>query len=179
MASKYENYIENDDQGFSIYESIWVAQTFTVGAVGHTVTSVKLKLNRWGTNPSGTATIGIRETDVDGKPTGADKTSGTILITDISTTSTWYEISMTEYELSPNTKYAIVVRHPDGGSQYNRLRWRHDATSPTYADGTFWQSTNSGISWPTTLDYDFMFEVWGNPIGGAVVKRRLLVGVGL
>jgi hypothetical protein len=162
MPSSYEVYNTNDDWRWVLYGSAWKAQTFTVGASGHTVTSVKLKFWRIG-NP-GTVTVSIRATDVDGHPTGSDLTSGTIDGNTFTTDSNgaFYEISLAEYTLTAGTKYAIVVRATGGGIS-DQVWWRLDASSPTYTGGNSEYSADSGGSWTSILTWDCMFEVWGNP----------------
>ena len=156
----YEYYNAGDDIYTSIYDVAWVAQTFTVGGTGHTVTSVKLLMIRYG-NP-GTLTVGIRATS-SGQPTGEDLTSGTIDANTFTTDSAglWYEITVTTYNLVASTKYAIVCR-VIGGSVSNYVKWRYDYTSPTYGGGNEEVSGNSGGTWTSESNYDMMFEVWGN-----------------
>jgi len=163
MPSLYEYYNTGDDSQEWIYGDVWFAQTFTVGAVAHTVTSVKLKMFREG-NP-GTLTVGIRATDGDGKPTGADLTSGTTNANNFTTdpVGAWYEITLAEYTLAANTKYAIVCRAPSGDAS-NDVGWRVDLSSPTYEEGWALYSGNSGVSWTSYYTEDLMFEVWGNPV---------------
>jgi hypothetical protein len=159
-SSLYEYYNTGGNSFTAIYGwQIWKAQTFTVGAVGHTVTSVKLKLFR-SENP-GTFTVSIRATDGSGHPMGSDLTSGSMngnsLIT--STLGAWYEIVLTELSLSANTKYAIVVRVPSGDTD-NNVHWKLDSTSPTYVEGNEETSNNEGGTWSSDTGSDFMFEVW-------------------
>jgi hypothetical protein len=173
MTTKYEYYNTGDDNYWdTIWSSKWQAQTFTVGATAHTITSVKLLLYRTG-NP-GTITVSIRATDGSGHPTGSDLTSGT---TDGNTLPTgspyeWREITLTEYTLSANTKYAIVVHCV--GAYNNWFMWRTDASSPTYSGGNVEWSSNSGSSWNAVSTDDNMFEVWGNslapPAGGVLAQ---------
>lgn len=163
MADLYEYYNTGDDTSQSFYSVNWAAQTFTP-ATAHKITSVKLKLFRGGS--PGTVTVSIRATDENGHPNGEDLCSGTIdgntLTTDID--GEWYEITLGDgYNLDADTKYAIVVRAPDG-SIGNIVSWRFDSTSPTYAGGNFEYSVNSGSSWTSYTDYDFMFEDWGEPL---------------
>ena len=154
-----EYYNTGDDNSESVYGVFWRAQTFTVGASNHTVTSVKLKLFRY--NSPGTVTVSIRAT-VSGHPSGSDLTSGTVNGNTLNATSPgeWYEINVTEYSLSANIKYAIVVRAPSGNAT-NILYWRYDVTSPTYDYGNLEESDDSGGTWTSYTDYDCMFEVWG------------------
>ena len=162
MSTLCEYYNTGDDGTGFIYGAIWKAQTFTP-ATAHKITSVKLKLYRH--NLPGTVTVSIRATDADGKPTGSDLCSGT---TDGDTLPTgspyeWREITLgSGYNLSANTRYAIVVRAPSAdGSNY--LRWRWDGSSPTYAGGSSGYSSDSGSTWTLDTAYDLMFEDWGEP----------------
>ena len=164
MPSLYEYYNTGDDGYSWEYDVYWKAQTFTVGATGHTVSSVKLKLFRYGS--PGTVTVSIRATDGSGHPTGPDLTSGTIDGNSLTTNSSglWYEITLTEITLSASTKYAIVVRAPSGTGS-NFLCWKRDGSSPTYTDGNEEDSSNSGGAWTSDATKDLMFEVWGNATG--------------
>lgn len=156
----YEYYNTGADSYVSLYGVVWRGQTFTVGSVGHTVTSVKIKCTREG-YPQ-TVTVSIRATDVDGHPTVTDLTSGTIdgNTFTINPAGAWYEITLTKYTLSANTKYAIVVRALNG-DQDNRVEWKDDESSPTYTDGNLESSGDSGDTWSSDISRDFMFEVWG------------------
>jgi hypothetical protein len=177
VATLYEYYSTNDDSDGITYGATWRAQTFTP-ATAHKITSVKLLLYRTGS--PGTVTVSIRATDGSGHPTGADLCSGT---TDGNTlpTSTpfeWREITLGGgYDLAASTKYAIVVRAPSGNSS-NRVNWRRDASSPTYAGGAMEYSTTSGESWTTYTNTDYMFEDWGEPIGGITEKFGADTGTG-
>jgi hypothetical protein len=160
VSTRYEYYNTGDDSPVGIYDAYWSAQTFTP-STAHKITSVKLLLYRLGS--PGTITVGIRATDGSGHPTGADLCSG---ITDGNTLPTgspyeWREISLgAGYNLAAGTKYAIVVRAPSGNST-NKVNWRFDSTSPTYAGGNYQASYDSGSSWTTDNTFDFMFEDWG------------------
>lgn len=156
----YEFYNTGDDNNVLVRNGQWFAQTFTP-STSHTITSVKLLLERTGT--PGTVTIGIRATDGSGKPTGSDLATG---ITDADTLpglgggGEWREITLGDgASLSAGTKYAIVVRDPDSVIN-NRLYWRGDATSPTYTDGSMLFSLDSGSTWTANLTFDLMFEEW-------------------
>lgn len=162
MATKYENYITGGDTPSLIYGSTWQAQSFTP-SISHTITSVKLLLYKAGT--IGTLTVGIRATDGDGKPTGADLASGTsdgsTLTTD--TAGEWREITLTvPYALTAGIKYAIVIRL-SGGNESNRAHWIRDDTAATYAGGEHLASTDTGVTWSISGSgvADKMFEEWG------------------
>lgn len=162
MATLYEGYSVGDDGGDSIYGGYWTGQTFTVGATAHNITSVKLKMYRTGS--PGPLIVSIRATGGDGKPTGKDLTSGMTnanLFTTIAP-GQLYEIAVTEYTPSPNTKYVIIARIL-GGDWANCVYYRSDSSSPTYAYGNWLASGNSGSSWGAYTGVDMMFEVWGSP----------------
>lgn len=167
-----EYYNTDDDTWISVFGTQWYAQTFLVGAAGHNVTSVKLKLLRVGL--PGTLTVGIRATAlITGwwKPTGADVANGTI---DGDTLTTdggglWYDIIMTypaasEYTLIAATRYAIVVR-AIAGTPIKVVGWRCDGSGPTYAGGSYFASGDSGATWGALPTYDFMFEIRYNVLG--------------
>ena len=154
MALK-EFYNTNDDISGTITTTAWYAQTWTTTS-SYNISSVKLKLYWSGSAPANVI-VGIRAT-TEGKPSGADLTSGSILGSAVTEGSpgTFIEIPLTSYALADATKYAIVVR-VDTNSCY----WRADNSSPTYDGGNGCSSTNSGVAW-TTGSYDFMFEVYGS-----------------
>ena len=158
--SPYEHYNIGADDVVDIVGVDWSAQTFTVGATGHSITSIKVKLARVG-NPD-TCAISIRAVDENGHPAGSDLTStnfnGNILD---NIYPEWYEFSVPEYTLSANTKYAIVLRAPSG-NDLNKLWWYADTSDPTYTEGNYEMSPNSGSSWTAFNVVDFMFEIWGN-----------------
>ena len=155
----YEHYNTGDDIISSgPVGSGWYAQTFTAES-DHSITSVRLKLGRNGS--PGTVTVSIRATDGTGHPSVPDLTSGT---TDGDTLPTgspweWREIALTSYPLTSGTKYAIVVRAPDGDVS-NYLRCCADAPGG-YAGGNWEVSGNSGATWAVSQDIDLMFEVHG------------------
>jgi hypothetical protein len=163
MVQKYEYYDSGDDSSGTLYGPRWYAQTFKTGAVGHTITSVKLLM--WREGSPGTVTVSIKAVNGSGHPTGADLTSGTTNGNTLTTNTAgeWREITLTEYTLAVNTTHAIVVRATSGDAD-NAAFWRLDSTSPTYADGNMEYSGNSGASWTSYTGYDQLFEVWGNPL---------------
>jgi len=170
MANLYEHYNIGDDASAALYDAEWRAQTFTPSAA-HKITSVKLKIYRAGS--PGTITVSIRATDGSGHPIGGDLCSGTIDGNALTTSSPgeWREITLgAGYDLDASTQYAIVVRAPSGNAS-NLLRYRVDASSPTYAGGCLEQSHNSGSTWSSIPSYDSMFEEWGEAIGPPVVGR--------
>jgi len=172
MATLYEYYNIGDNAGWAAYGAVWQAQTFTP-TTAHKITSVKLKLYRLGS--PGTVTVGIRATDASGHPAGADLCSGT---TDGNTLPTgspyeWREITLGDgYNLTPNIKYAIVVR---ATAMY--VGWRK-ANTGTYAEGCVERSTNSGSTWTSWTAQDFMFEDWGEAIAAAYYHGLKVQGEG-
>lgn len=158
-TSTYEYFNTGDDGHWLIYGNDWLGQTFKP-SVSHTITSVKLLVFRSGS--PGTITVSIRATDGDGHPTGGDLCSGTTNGDTLPDSSPyeWREITFGDsYNLTANTKYAIVVRAVSNG-----LQWRSDTSSPTYTNGCIKDSTNGGSSWASLTYGDFMFEEYGEYI---------------
>jgi len=161
---RFEYYNTGDDR--NVYaRGEWIpGQTITVGTVSdnvdHTITKIKLKLSRSGS--PGTVYVSIRATDESGLPTGPDLSSGSIdgntLTTDES--GEWYEIGMSEYTLEASTKYAIIVRAPDGDS-LNYVRIRVDGSDPTYEGGNLVASDDNGATWDQDVTKDMLFEIYG------------------
>ena len=154
-------YVQGDDDYTNIYGDSWRAQTFTVGGSAYTLASVKLKMFRWIDGAPHTLTVSIRATDELGHPAGPDLASGTI---DADTftgdeAGVWYEINVTEYTLSADTKYAVVCRAVSYVAS-----WRADYSSPTYDGGNLEYSDDGGVTWFSEVNADCMFEVWGNVI---------------
>jgi len=143
----------------SCHGDFWQGQNFTPRE-SHTVEAVKLRMYRLGT--PGTVTVSIRETDIDGHPTGEDLCSGT---TDgdtlpVAYSGEWREVSLgAGAALSADTKYAIVVRALSG-DQNNYVRWRYSSSAP-YPRGVHEFSSDAGVTWETDATRDMMFEEWG------------------
>lgn len=162
-----EYYNSGDNSDASFYGIYWEAQTF-ISVGQHNITSVKLKMRRVGS--PGTLTVGIRATS-EGLPTGSDLTSGTINANTFTSDypGQWYEITLTSYQLSSNTKYAIVCR-ATSGNLVNKVVWRAESGG-TYESGSDCVSLDSGVSWIALSSYDLMFEEWG--IGYVLYLRSL------
>lgn len=155
----YYNTSANSETHF--YGTEWVGQTFLTNQA-YNISSVKVKLFRVGT--PGTVTVGIRATDGDGKPTGADLVSGTLDGNSLTTDSAgeWKEVSFgSPYSLSAATVYAIVVRAPSGSGP-NRGDWKKQ-TGNAYANGDYAYSSDSGSSWIVNDTADHNFETYGDP----------------
>lgn len=163
----YERYNLGDVAQADMFDKNWRAQTFTIGNTGpnedHIVTSVILKLLRYGL--PGTVTVTINEADSD-LPTGVILATGT---TDGNTLTTsypygWREIFfVTPAGLSASTQYAIVVDARDGNSS-NLIRWRTVVPPKEYTGGQHSFSSDSGSNWTIRTGRDLMFEEWGEAI---------------
>lgn len=156
----YEYYNTGDDDYSDIFYIYPKAQTFTV-TNAYLITSVKLKLLKVGA-PTAIATVGIRATDGEGKPTGSNLCSGTIDCATLTTDSNgaWYEITLGDgYSLQAATKYAIVLDCPSA-TITKHPSWRMH-TSGGYDDGQYLTSSDGGTTWTSFID-DFMFEGWGH-----------------
>jgi len=141
-----------------IYSDTWESQTFTP-SVKHTIKKVRLKLAKVG-NPTWTLTIGIRATSA-GEPVGSDLCSGTLDSSTLTTTPTWYDISLgAGTTLEANTQYAIVVRLA-GGNGSNYITWRL-SIADLYPGGACVWSIDGGLTWTIAPTYDLMFEEYAD-----------------
>ena len=165
-ATKYEYFTGTDDSQYGPQSIYWYGQTFTIGAVGTDVSqiaySVKLKLAKVN-SPTGNLTAAIRATTSD-LPTGSNLCSGTKDVATLTTTPTWYEITLgTGTLLLPATKYAIVVYCPTADGA-NAPLWRQ-VTAGGYTGGSTVNSSNSGSTWSASPTQDMVFEIWSNSEG--------------
>lgn len=152
------SYTSGDDALSSFYNANWIAQTFTTSTLINT-TSIKLKVKRTGT--PGAITIGIRAVDGDNKPTGSDLTSGSLDYTDLidDAETEWIVLPLTDYTLSANTTYAIIIREASGDTD-NKYESRIKTTG-TYSGGNNLTSSDSGSSW-TVGSADILFDLYGD-----------------
>lgn len=167
MATKYEEYpVANYDTGADQWGSTttWFAQTFTPSTT-HFITSVKLYTRKVGS--PGTLEVSIKATDSSSKPTGVDLTIGQLAADSISTSYALHEITFVlPYQLTADTKYAIVVRTLVTSNASNHIEWGYDGSSASYTGGGECVSTDSGATWgaeETSIDY--IFEEWGKLTG--------------
>lgn len=141
-----------------VYDVYWETQTFTVGATGHNITSVKVYGCAYAGLPPTDLTFQIRTTDANGKPTSTILVQTTIDASLWSTVLAWHEVTLTETTLTANTKYALLIHGVTGN---HIMDW--SASPNYYASGSRVYSVNSGSSWTVDTNYDFLFEIWGNP----------------
>lgn len=154
----------------SAAEDVWLGMTFTPSIL-HRIT--KLKLLLWRVGLPGTATVSIRATDGEGKPTGGDLCFGT---TDADTLPIyppeWRTITLGGgYFLSAGTKYAIAVRVDNGLEGVRELYWAA-VEYGGYPGGNSFDSFDAGLTWNFDGNWDFMFEDWGDPVEFADAASR-------
>lgn len=145
-------YYWDDDANIAVYSIYWRAQTFTPSTT-HTVNYIALRC--FLASGDGTLTVSIRATDGGGLPTGEDLTSGSIDNIPEGMTPYWYRIDVTPYEVTQNTKYAIVIRWSELAADDLSLRRKTDGT---YVGGAYAYSSNSGVDWTEDDTYDLAFE---------------------
>ena len=152
-------YNTGDDDWLEPRALIWRGQTFTATST-YEIGCVRLRLFRTGL--PGTLDVKIYPVDASSSPTSTALAYGTT-DADIFTESTdgdWYEITFTEREVLENgIQYALVI-YAAGGDESNKIGWRVDTISPTYAGGNVVISNDGGSTWSQDVDKDFMFETW-------------------
>jgi len=139
------------------YSNTWHAQTFTP-QTSHDLTKIILHGKKYG-NPTDFI-VSIKETNIDGLPTGDDLVSKSILASSIPTE--FGEITIvfdTQISLTAGTKYAIVFRCPDGDGLNKPSIQFYDLSA--YPRGDWAESADSGATWTIDGVADFWFEEWG------------------
>lgn len=168
----YESFVTGGSNYFYIYDSYWQSQTFTVGTTGpnenFTLNEIHGLFQRAGS--PGTMTVELYAVDGSGHPTGSVLSSGTINANTFDQYGAVEEtITMSEYELQASTEYAIVC-HIAGGDAVNCVLWQYNS-SGGYSGGNIEESTDSGSSWTTHADIDFLFLVDGTATSQTIVGQ--------
>jgi hypothetical protein len=143
-----EGFIGNTNVVAYIYSPNIRGQTFTP-TTNFTLSQIKLKLRK-NNNPTGTLTIGIRDTS-GGLPIGTDLASASLPVSDISTSVSIYTFSMSPIQLTAGTRYAIVAYGVTGDS-VNAIAV-HVNSSNQYPNGDYLSSLTIALS-----AYDAYFE---------------------
>ena len=114
---------------------------------------MKLYLKNDGT--SRTATCAIYAADANGCPTGSSLGSATATVGSSSYGWILFTFYTAGVNLTANSSYCIVC-YPSSGTVY----WYVDASSPTYTDGNWAYSTNSGTNWTADTGKDGYFVMY-------------------
>jgi len=160
---KFE-YNNESDGTAPCYGLVWLSQTFTP-QVSHNLLKIVLMGFEEG-NPESDFIVSIRETDLDGKPTGDDLVVKSVLASSLPSYEAEFEMKFdTQILLVAGTKYAIVCRCPDGNVE-QRVTLITSSLNP-YSRGENLYSEDGGGTWDLYGDYDyygdydFWFEEWG------------------
>ncbi len=160
----YENYQGSPDVGGDVRMNYWHGQTFTSQS-DHQANAVSLMAYRIGY--PGTLIVSLRATGSGGHPAGYDLASGSTSgdTLPLSQSGEWREITLSQpVDLIAGTRYAIVARAPGGGGG-NAVKWLTDTTAPDYPGGNREASGDSGASWQSDLNSDYLFEILGPTSG--------------
>lgn len=155
-----DNYNGTEDAASIITTTNWFAQTFQTTADATAIKKISIKGLRGG---SATASIRVSIRAVSANvPTGADIESKTVDVLCSTFPTGSYDFVDFEFPeavaVSPSTTYAIVVR-ATGATSVNMF-WIYDNTTPSYANGNFASSTDSGSSWSSNTAQDHAFRVY-------------------
>ncbi len=179
-VTKHEWYTEGLTGGWSVEGVYQQGQSFTIGNTGvnenFNITSIKLL--SWKVDAPQTLFAAIKAVDGDGKPTGAELSTGSIDPSgwgEGQGNAAYHEINMSAYTLLASTQYVLILRSPDSGVA-GAPWWGVDNTSPTYGGGVSLYSLDSGSSWNIEASEDYLFEIWG---GEAAALARAKIDCGL
>lgn len=165
-----ESYTATGGNNADLANPDWrVAQTFTALS-SYSIAAIKIGLSIAGGVDPGNVTISIRDTDGDGKPTGADKATltfdGSTLTSVPDTTVRPFD---TTYGLTVGTKYAILLKKttPIGSGA---LRYFKKTTVGGYAGGQWVLSTDEGVTWGSPSDFiDMAFSTYSESLSPATL----------
>jgi len=135
----------------TVYSNRWSSQSFK-SSLG-VLTKVQLFIAKTG-SPTNNLVVSIRSS-----PTGTDLTSVVKSPTSINSYLSWVEFDFPDISVTTGNTYYIVVRTSGGTSSQNYL-WGYGYNNP-YTRGSFWMSTNSGISWTQYTTYDLCYRTFG------------------
>ncbi len=144
------------DSGYFLDASNFAAQSFQV-ATTIELAKVTLPISNQGPTAD-TITVQIRT----GGPAATNPPGATVLtsVTLSDPTAAYHSIDFNfppGTMLTAGTPYYIVATGNGGSTQ--GYAWAVDSTSPTYASGQSFTSSN-GTTWTTRADVDAIFEVW-------------------
>jgi hypothetical protein len=159
----FESYLSEKDNSYAVTSSIMMGQTFTVLTKNHTITSILSILHRYG--DAGTVYASIYSVS-DGIPAvellKSNGISSSTITTNTEGESIIFNFSSPIIVLK-ETQYAIVIT-TTAGDLNNYIKWRCDASAPSYSGGM--SQTNSGGGWSSISVADMMFEIYGEFLDG-------------
>ncbi len=164
MSFLYEHFNTGDNNTQSFGNGTWLGQSFPCN-YAHTIVSIKLLLHCL-VPMAGTISVFIRNADANGRPLDGDLCGGTLDASLLTTTPTWYEVSLgAGYLLTSGNDYVIVI---GGANQYQYPMWRLSTADAYPGGGASTKVTGSG--WTGNPINDHLFEEYGteNPSGADV-----------
>lgn len=130
------------------------AQTFKTSDNANSITEVEVKIVT--SNTAGTLTASIRSVSgstISASDLGSKSVAGTALPTG---SADWYKITFdTPISVSPMTTYALVLKY----TVLNDVSWSSDDSSPSYTNGSWFESSNSGATFSANTNKDFLFII--------------------
>lgn len=152
-------YAVRDDIDVEYGRNVWLAQTFPL-----TTETVlwRFRTKQWVfQTPRAFYHYGLRSTDAQGKPLGADFAHTTLspIGEEIYSPGKWRRFDFNAYPTVQAGTYALILSVPESHQTWN-YRARANGSTATYP-GKVWKSTNSGETWEELAGVDLMFEVWG------------------
>jgi hypothetical protein len=166
------SYTQGDDGQWGFNDIYWRGQTFTPSISG-SVTKIIFKA--YGAQQKNYAQFDIYET-VEGLPAGSSLCSGSMELSNISTTQPgqWYEVTMSGCpSLSAGTMYALIAHVTGKNNPF--VYWNCDTTEPGYAEGYMVESSDSGSTWTKKTGVDYMFKIYvGEDISSGTIASQVL-----
>ena len=163
---EYADTLGNTSSG-DIYGTTYYAESFITGNSSHSVTSIKLPLQRAGTTP-GTVTVSLRHADTNYLPTGFDINgsdtaiyNGNLLPTaDYSWTDFVFDYPYPTLEAI--SAYTIIVRATSGDAANHIHWWANNVIGAIPTIGG--NSTDGGATWVSGAPTMYLFRIWGESL---------------
>jgi hypothetical protein len=149
-----------DGDSNDIYGSEYSAEIFLSNEAS-TATMISLWLKRTGS--PGDVKVSLRAT-LAGEPIYDDLTYAILDADTFSSSYNIYNFDISDYNILPNTYYAIVVQLIGGEAATDYISWWQDSGGDGSADSFGLHSANGGITWVDDSPTDYLFEVWGTSI---------------
>jgi len=181
IETKFESYETGGSAHIQVDDVFMCGQTFTP-LVTHTLTRVILRLFRQGTPPL--CRVAIYACDGAHLPAGGELSGVDIDLSGIGieVTGNWITIDLPPCQVLVDTEYAVTIDCHNGNSS-NRLQWKVDSTSPTYARGIACYYEWADPGWIAYPGADFMFQEWslcsvpGDKTGTLHIRHPSLLSV--
>ena len=144
----------------NVYSNHWAGQVFKTGSTRYYPYNVTVKVRRNG-NPGLLYCRLYSANTSTWQPSGGVLASGSRNANSVSYSSyEWFNITLSNYYLTKNTRYCIVL-YLSGGSTMNMIGWnRYNYDGYSYGQPV--KSSDHGSTYSNITGCDMLFKIWGH-----------------